>query len=170
MSWSDVADASQTSWDTVSRAVEAAIEWGMRHVDMTTITAIGVDEIHWPRTENASSGSAKTARKSRSTRSSDGLARSALRRRGTAALTCGSPTTGSRQRSDLRWRRQWSQQQSENDNKKRPSASGHTKALESRTIMRLAIYPSQGSPTDFAEEANFTGHGTAHRFAINVVH
>lgn len=49
LSWTEVADAFQTSWDTVFRAVEAAVEWGLRHVDLTGITAIGVDEIHWKR-------------------------------------------------------------------------------------------------------------------------
>lgn len=49
MSWKDVATAFGTSWDTVYRAVEAAVDWGRRHMDLSGITAIGVDEIKWLR-------------------------------------------------------------------------------------------------------------------------
>lgn len=49
MCWTDVADAFKTSWSTVYRAVEAAVEWGLKHVDLSGITAIGVDEVHWKR-------------------------------------------------------------------------------------------------------------------------
>lgn len=45
--WSDVADAFKTSWSTVYRAVEGAVEWGLDHIDLSGITTIGVDEIHW---------------------------------------------------------------------------------------------------------------------------
>ncbi len=45
--WSDVAAAFQTSWSTVYRAVEGAVEWGLARHDLADITAIGVDEIHW---------------------------------------------------------------------------------------------------------------------------
>lgn len=44
--WKDVADAFHTSWDTVFRAVEMAVDWGRARVDLTGITSIGVDEIH----------------------------------------------------------------------------------------------------------------------------
>jgi transposase len=47
LSWKDTATAFQTSWDTVFRAVEAAVEWGRARMDLTGITAIGVDEIMW---------------------------------------------------------------------------------------------------------------------------
>lgn len=45
LSWTEVARSFGTSWDTVFRAVEMAVEWGRAHMDMTGITAIGVDEI-----------------------------------------------------------------------------------------------------------------------------
>ena len=47
MSWIDVARSFHTSWDTVFRSVEMAVVWGRAHMDMTGITAIGVDEIAW---------------------------------------------------------------------------------------------------------------------------
>lgn len=49
MSWLEVARALQTTWDTVFRAVEMAVEWGRVHMDRTGIAAIGVDEILWQR-------------------------------------------------------------------------------------------------------------------------
>ena len=45
LSWTEVARTFHTSWDTVFRAVEMAVEWGRANMDMTGITAIGVDEI-----------------------------------------------------------------------------------------------------------------------------
>jgi len=47
MAWAAVAEAFHTSWHTVFRAVEQAVEWGRAHMDLTGITAIGVDEISW---------------------------------------------------------------------------------------------------------------------------
>ena len=47
LSWSDVAETFHTSWSTVSRAVQAAVEWGRAHVDLQGISAIGIDEIAW---------------------------------------------------------------------------------------------------------------------------
>jgi transposase len=47
MSWTDVARAFATSWDTVFRAVEMAVDWGRKHVDLSGITALGVDELAW---------------------------------------------------------------------------------------------------------------------------
>ncbi len=49
MSWTEVARTFHTSWDTVFRAVEMAVEWGRAHMDKTGITSIGVDEIAWQR-------------------------------------------------------------------------------------------------------------------------
>jgi transposase len=49
LSWKDTAEAFQTSWDTVFRAVEFAVEWGRSRLDLTGITSIGVDEIMWQR-------------------------------------------------------------------------------------------------------------------------
>jgi transposase len=47
MAWSAVAEAFHTSWHTVFCAVEQAVEWGRAHMDLTGITALGVDEISW---------------------------------------------------------------------------------------------------------------------------
>jgi len=49
LSWKDTAEAFQTSWDTVFRAVEVAVDWGRSRLDLSGITAIGVDEIMWRR-------------------------------------------------------------------------------------------------------------------------
>ena len=45
LSWKETAEIFRTSWSTVFRAVEAAVEWGRAHLDLTGLTAIGVDEI-----------------------------------------------------------------------------------------------------------------------------
>lgn len=47
LSWTEVARTFHTSWNTVFRSVEMAVQWGRAHMDMTGITAIGVDEIAW---------------------------------------------------------------------------------------------------------------------------
>jgi transposase len=47
MAWSQVAEAFHTSWHTVAGAVEQAVAWGRAHMDLSGITAIGVDEIAW---------------------------------------------------------------------------------------------------------------------------
>lgn len=49
LSWIEVARAFGTSWETVFRSVEMAVAWGRAHMDMSGITAIGVDEILWHR-------------------------------------------------------------------------------------------------------------------------
>lgn len=49
LSWSEVAQVFRTSWNTVFRAVEQAVEWGLAHRDLTGISAIGMDEILWRR-------------------------------------------------------------------------------------------------------------------------
>jgi transposase len=45
LSWQEVANIFHTSWNTVFRAVEMAVEWGRQHMDLSGITAAGVDEI-----------------------------------------------------------------------------------------------------------------------------
>jgi transposase len=45
LSWSDVADTFHSSWSTVFRAVQFAVEWGRAHMNLEGITAIGIDEI-----------------------------------------------------------------------------------------------------------------------------
>jgi transposase len=49
LSWSEVASIFRTSWDSVFRAVDYAVEWGMAHRDLSGLTAVGVDEIAWSR-------------------------------------------------------------------------------------------------------------------------
>ena len=44
-----MAEAFQTSWEKVYRAVELAVEWGRTHQSLEGIEAIGVDEIQWQR-------------------------------------------------------------------------------------------------------------------------
>jgi len=45
LSWTAVAEAFDTTWDHVFRAVAMAVQWGLAHRDLTGITAIGVDEL-----------------------------------------------------------------------------------------------------------------------------
>jgi transposase len=49
LSWSEVGSIFRTSWDSVCRAVEYAVEWGLAHRDLSQVTALGVDEIAWAR-------------------------------------------------------------------------------------------------------------------------
>jgi transposase len=49
LSWSETASIFRTSWDSVFRAVTHAVEWGLGHRDLSTVTALGVDEIAWAR-------------------------------------------------------------------------------------------------------------------------
>jgi len=47
LSWSEVAQIFGTTWETVFRSVERAVEWGRAHADYSGIEAIGIDEIQW---------------------------------------------------------------------------------------------------------------------------
>ncbi|NMC74238.1 MAG: ISL3 family transposase, partial [Geobacteraceae bacterium] len=47
LSWKEVADAFQTSWDNVFRSVKMAVAWGLANRDLNNVTAIGIDEICW---------------------------------------------------------------------------------------------------------------------------
>ncbi len=47
LSWKEVAEVFQTSWDSVFRSVEMAVEWGQAHRDLNGIRSIGIDEIAW---------------------------------------------------------------------------------------------------------------------------
>ena len=47
LSWQDVSRTFKTSWESVFRSVEMAVDWGRARMDLTGITAAGVDEIHW---------------------------------------------------------------------------------------------------------------------------
>lgn len=45
LSWQEVANHFRTSWEKVFTAVEYVVSWGLKHRDLSGITAIGVDEI-----------------------------------------------------------------------------------------------------------------------------
>ena len=47
LSWQDVARTFTTSWESVYRSVEMAVDWGRARLDLTGLSACGVDEIHW---------------------------------------------------------------------------------------------------------------------------
>jgi transposase len=49
LSWSEVGAIFRTSWDSVCRAVEYAVEWGLAHRDLSEVTALGIDEVAWAR-------------------------------------------------------------------------------------------------------------------------
>ena len=47
LAWKQVAQRFRTSWDTVFRAVQHAVHWGLENRPLDDITAIGVDELAW---------------------------------------------------------------------------------------------------------------------------
>jgi transposase len=47
LSWSEITQAFQTTWDSVFCSVGRAVTWGREHQDLSGITAIGVGEIAW---------------------------------------------------------------------------------------------------------------------------
>lgn len=47
LSWKEVAEVFSTTWQNVCRSVEAVVEWGLQHRDLSGIRAIGIDEIQW---------------------------------------------------------------------------------------------------------------------------
>ena len=47
LAWKQVAQRFRTSWDTVFRAVQHAVHWGLENRPLDGITAIGVDELAW---------------------------------------------------------------------------------------------------------------------------
>jgi transposase len=49
LSWREVAEIFRASWDSVERAVEYAVEWGLRHRTLSGIEALGIDEVQWQR-------------------------------------------------------------------------------------------------------------------------
>jgi len=49
LSWSEVGSIFRTSWESVCRAVEHAVEWGLAHRDLSGVTALGIDEVAWQR-------------------------------------------------------------------------------------------------------------------------
>jgi transposase len=53
LSWRETASVFGTSWERVYRSVEWFVQWGLAHRQLTDIEAIGVDEIHWGRSQGA---------------------------------------------------------------------------------------------------------------------
>lgn len=47
LSWQEVSRTFKTSWESVFRSVEMAVNWGRARMDLSGITALGIDEIHW---------------------------------------------------------------------------------------------------------------------------
>lgn len=47
LSWKEVGQVFQTSWDNVFRSVKMAVAWGLAHRNLDNVTAIGIDEIAW---------------------------------------------------------------------------------------------------------------------------
>lgn len=54
LSWREVAEAFQVSWEAVYRSVEWFVAWGLAHRELKGVESIGVDEIHWGRGLRAS--------------------------------------------------------------------------------------------------------------------
>jgi transposase len=49
LSWKEVAESFQTSWEKVCDSVEYMVEWGLQHRTLAPVLAIGVDEIQYAR-------------------------------------------------------------------------------------------------------------------------
>jgi hypothetical protein len=49
LSWREVAETFQVSWEAVYRSVEWFVAWGLAHRQLKGVESIGVDEIHWGR-------------------------------------------------------------------------------------------------------------------------
>lgn len=47
LSWTEVANVFSTTWETVFRSVERAVDWGRSHAEYDGISAVGIDEIQW---------------------------------------------------------------------------------------------------------------------------
>jgi transposase len=47
MSWKEVAESFNVSWDHVYNAVKHAVSWGLLHRSLEGIESIGVDEVQW---------------------------------------------------------------------------------------------------------------------------
>jgi len=45
LSWKQVADAFWVKWDTVYRAVESSVSYGLQHRELGSVTAVGIDEV-----------------------------------------------------------------------------------------------------------------------------
>ena len=51
LSWRETAQVFGTSWECVYRSVEWFVEWGLAHRKLKLVWSIGVDEIHWGRSQ-----------------------------------------------------------------------------------------------------------------------
>lgn len=49
MSWKEVGECFQVSWDHVYRSVKHAVSWGLSHRSLEGIVSIGIDEVQWKR-------------------------------------------------------------------------------------------------------------------------
>ena len=49
MSWKEVSDCFQVSWDHVYNSVKHAVSWGLSHRSLDRIESIGIDEVQWKR-------------------------------------------------------------------------------------------------------------------------
>lgn len=49
LSWKETAGIFGASWDAVFRSVKWVVDWGLEHRDLSGVTALGVDELHWGR-------------------------------------------------------------------------------------------------------------------------
>lgn len=49
MSWTDVARAFKTSWESVFRSAEMVVTWGLANRNLDNVRSIGVDEVLWHR-------------------------------------------------------------------------------------------------------------------------
>jgi transposase len=49
LSWREVAETFQVSWEAVYRSVAWFVAWGLAHRELKGVESIGVDEIHWGR-------------------------------------------------------------------------------------------------------------------------
>ncbi len=49
LSWKEVAERFQTSWEKVFRSVEYIVNWGRKNISLEGIKSIGVDEVLWHR-------------------------------------------------------------------------------------------------------------------------
>jgi len=47
LSWKETAVRFHTSWEMAYRSVKYIVDWGRERVDLSGITAIGIDEINW---------------------------------------------------------------------------------------------------------------------------
>ncbi len=55
LSWRQTARAFETSWEAVYRSVEWFVQWGLAHRQLKGVRSIGVDEIHWGKSQRADS-------------------------------------------------------------------------------------------------------------------